>query len=126
MRQSFFGMVHIYGRFFKHMATAEKPLTLLTGNIDFPEEHCHESCLASLKAQVMNALALRECHPEVPKVLLGNASGCADGAVLELDDGKGRQPVAIFSQTPNIHEQWCTSRDPELPAIVQAFRQWQS
>lgn len=122
--QSFLGMVNFYRRFIKDMATVAKPLTELTGIVDFDWTSRREDAFLALKRKVMSAPVLRAFDPELPVVLSTDASGCALGAVLEQDDGMGRRPVAYFSQTLNIHEQRYTIRERELLAIVQAIRHW--
>lgn len=113
-----------YRRFIENMATVARPLTELTGNVDFEwSPHC-ENAFLSLKSKAMTAPVLRAFDPALPSVLSTDASGCAVGAVLEQDDESGRRPVAFFSQTLSIHEQRYTIRERELLAIVQSIRHW--
>jgi len=122
--QSFLGLVNFYRRFVRDMAAIAKPLTDLTGNVEFAWTEAHEDSFRALKARVACAPVLRSFDPTLPVIVSTDASGCALGAVLEQDDGMGRRPVAFFSQKLNIHEQRYTIRERELLAVVQAIRHW--
>eukprot|EP00170_Pyropia_yezoensis_P003250 contig_13592_g3257 len=84
--QSLLGLVNFYRRFVLGMAEIAKPLTELTGNIDFAWTKAHEDSFRTLKERVASAPVLRPFDRDLPVIVSTDASGCAIGAVLEQDD----------------------------------------
>jgi len=122
--QSFLGMVNFYRRFIINMAEVAVPLTRLTGNVDFEWTADAEASFQRLKMLETSAPVLRGFDKRHPIYLSTDASGYAIGAALEQDDGRGRRPLAYFSQVLNIHEQRYSIRERELLAVVQSVPYW--
>ena len=124
--QSFLGMVNFYRRFIKNCAHISRPLTQLTGNVEFEWTDCTEKAFNSLKTALCTAPVLRTYDPNLPITVTTDASGFAIGAVLEQDEDGVRRPVAYFSRTMNPHEQNYHAQEQELLAIVESLRHWRS
>ena len=124
--QSFLGMVNFYRRFIKNCAHIARPLTQLTGNVDFVWSETTQSSFEILKHALCSAPVLRTYDPVLPITVTTDASGFAIGAVLEQDEDGMRRPVAYFSRTMNPHEQNYHAQEQELLAIVESIRYWRS
>jgi RNase H-like domain found in reverse transcriptase len=124
--QSFLGMVNFYRRFIQNCAHIARPLTHLTGNVDFLWSETTQSSFESLKRALCSAPVLRTYDPALPITVTTDASGFAIGAVLEQDEDGMRRPVVYFSRTMNPHEQNYHAQGQELLAIVESIRYWRS
>ena len=124
--QSFLEMVNFYRRFIKNCAHIARPLTQLTGNVDFVWSETTQSSFEILKHALCSAPVLRTYDPVLPITVTTDASGFAIGAVLEQDEDGIRRPVAYFSRTMNPHEQNYHAQEQELLAIVESIRYWRS
>ena len=119
-------MVNFYRRFIKNCANIARPLTQLTGNVDFVWSETTQSSFEILKHALCSAPVLRTYDPVLPITVTTDASGFAIGAVLEQDEDGMRRPVAYFSRTMNPHEQNYHAQEQELLAIVESIRYWRS
>jgi len=122
--QSFLGLVNYYRRFIRGCSGIAKPLTLLTGKVEFQWTEPQENAFHELKQAISQAPVLRTFEPDDPVTVTTDASSYALGAVLEQTDDLGTRPVAFTSRTLNSSEQNYSPHERELLAIVDTLRTW--
>ena len=124
--QIFIGFANLYRRFIKDFSKICKPITeTLKGDPKaFYWGREQEEAFEELKGRFTTAPILSHFYPGRKTVVETDASDFALGCVLSQYQGRRLHPVAFHSRKLNSAERNYEIHDKELPAIVEAFREW--
>ena len=127
--RSFLGLANYYRRFIAHFSELTARLHALVHD-SAPETvvwtSAHADAFAVIKRCLTQAPVLRTYDPDLPCVLVTDASEShtAIGAVLMQDDGNGLRPLEFYSRKMTPAETRYITREQELLAIKDALRHW--
>ena len=122
--QSFLGFCNFYRRFIRDYGRIAKPLTSLTGKVDWTWEDVQKSAFLGLKNAITTAPVLILPDENSPFRVECDASDYALGAVLSQErDGKWH-PVAFLSKAMTDTERNYEIYDKELLAVMTALAEW--
>ena len=122
--QSFLGFTNFYRRFIRDYGRIAKPLTSLTGKVDWTWDIVQRTAFNGLKEAVTTAPVLILPDNENPFRVECDASDYALGAVLSQQrDGKWH-PVAFLSKAMTETERNYEIYDKELLAVMTALSEW--
>ncbi|MGH2639958.1 MAG: reverse transcriptase domain-containing protein, partial [Rhabdochlamydiaceae bacterium] len=123
--RSFLGLTGWYRRFVKHYSHIAYSLTdLLHEDKRFEWNEVEKAAFKRLKEAISSAPVLIIPDDKLPYVVTADASGCAMGATLSQDQGKGLQPIAFLSHKMNDAEKNYPVHEQELLAVICALREW--
>lgn len=122
--QQFLGFCNFYRRFIKDFSKIARPLTQLTGNVDFTWGDDEQKAFEALKDALCSSPVLAVYKNNLPLRVECDASDFALGAVLsQLQDEKWH-PLAYYSKSLNETERNYEIYDKELMAIVVSLEEW--
>ncbi|EGN91448.1 hypothetical protein SERLA73DRAFT_157560, partial [Serpula lacrymans var. lacrymans S7.3] len=114
--QSFLGFSNFYRRFIRDYGKIAKPLTILTGKVDWEWAEDQQRAFDVLKKTITTSPTLAIPNDEDPFKVECDASNYATGAVLsQQQEGKWR-PVAFLSKSMNPAERNYAIWDKEMLA----------
>jgi hypothetical protein len=123
--QAFLGFCNFYRRFIKDFRKITKPMTLLTGNVEFhwgvPQQLAYEE----LKRGVAEEVVLWIPHDTGMFRVEADASGYAMGAVLSQMINRKWRLIAFMLKSFNEAEWNYKIYDKEMLAIMKALEEWQ-
>ncbi|CAI7780674.1 unnamed protein product, partial [Closterium sp. NIES-54] len=123
--QSFLGFVNYVRQFVPDMARLTAPLTdLLRKGVAFTWGEKEHAAFSTLKNVLCSPPVLRIADPHRPFEVVTDASDIAIGAVLLQDFDNGLQPIAYESRKLHPPEKNYPIHDPEMLAIMHAFKLW--
>lgn len=122
--QQFLGFCNFYRRFIKDFSKLARPLTRLTGDVDFVWNQEQKDAFSALKNALCSSPVLAVYQDNLPLRVECDASEFALGAVLsQLQEGKWH-PLAYYSKALNETERNYEIYDKELMAIVASLEEW--
>ena len=102
-----------------------RPLHDLTKkNTTWKWESSEDAAFQALKKELTQAPILVLPKPELPYVVITDASAYALGAVLMQDHGRGNQPIAFASRRLTTTEAKEGAYNRELAAMAWGLAQW--
>ncbi|CDO72200.1 hypothetical protein BN946_scf184970.g52 [Trametes cinnabarina] len=119
--QSFLGFTNFYRRFIRDYGDIAKPLTALTGNIEWHWGPTQAQAFAALKSAICSAPVLAIPTDNDPYRLECDASNYAVGAVLSQRQDGVWHPIAFLSKAMSSTERNYEIYDKELLAIMTAL-----
>ena len=123
--QSFLGLANFYRRFIRNFSHIAAPLTSLTKK-DHPYNwtSVEETAFQDLKTALISAPVLAAPDPDLPYVVITDASDFAVGGVLCQDFGNGLQPIAFESHKLQAAQLNYAVHEKEMLAIVHCYEKW--
>ena len=123
--QSFLGFANYYRRFLRNFVEVANPLTDLTKKgMPWQWGPSQKRAFQQLKDALCTAPVLQYPNPELPYVVVTDASGVAAGGVLMQDKGKGLQPLAFMSRRLKPTEQRYSTYERELAVVAYCLQSW--
>jgi hypothetical protein len=122
--QAFLGFVNFYRHFIRGYGDLAKPLTSLTGNVDWSWEGLQQDAFEVIKQRISSAPVLAIPTDDDPYRVEADSSGKAIGAVLSQQQDGVWKPVAFLSKALNETERNYEIYDRELLAIMTALAEW--
>ena len=117
--RSFLGFTNYYQRFVKDFAAIADPFTSLTRKeVTWQWIPYQRHAFHCLKEALCVPPVLKLPGPNLPYIVVTNASGTTAGGVLMQDQGEGLQPLAFLSRRLKPIEQRYSVYDQELAAIA--------
>ena len=122
--QKFIGFLNFYRRYIKHFSNVARPITQLTGDVQFNWTTKQQKSFEELKKRMMSPDVIKLPRPDGKFRVEVDASGYALGGVLsQHQDGKWRT-IAFWSRVMTKEELNYDIFDKELLAIVDAIKEW--
>ena len=123
--QQFLGFANFYRRFIEGYGKIAKPLTELTGKLDWKWGTSQEEAFDEIKRRMCNAPVLSLPNDNGKFRVETDSSDFATGAILSQEqlDGKWK-PVAYSSHALNPTERNYEIYDKEMLAIMRALSEW--
>ena len=100
--QEFLGFCNYYRHFINHHSDIAKPLTSLTGNVDYKWGPEQDIAFHTLQRAVTTAPLLKQFNRGLPTRLETDASNQAVAGVLEQQHGDAWHPVEYYSSTLTV------------------------
>ena len=122
--QSFLGFTNFYQRFIQDYGRIAKPLTSLTGKVDWTWDTVQRAAFDGLKEAVTTAPVLILPDNKNPFRVECDASDYALGAVLSQQCNGKWHPVAFLSKAMTETERNYEIYDKELLAVMTALSEW--
>lgn len=123
--QAFLGFANFYQRFIRDFARHAKPLTKLTGKLDFEWNFNQQEAFDQIKRLITTAPILSIPIDNAPFRVETDASDYALGAVLsQLQDGHWK-PIAFRSQALNNTKRNYEIYNKELLSVIESLKDWQ-
>ncbi|EGN91147.1 hypothetical protein SERLA73DRAFT_157591, partial [Serpula lacrymans var. lacrymans S7.3] len=122
--QSFLGFSNFYRRFVKDYGRIAKPLTVLTGKVDWTWKDEQETSFETLKKTLTTAPTLAIPNDDDPFKLETDASDFAVGAVLSQKQNDKFRPIAFLSKALTPAERNYEIYDKEMLAVMTALDEW--
>lgn len=126
--RSWLGMVNFQAKFVPNLSTMAHPLNELLGNKTFdwtPE--CDEAFM-NLKQAISSDNLLAHYNPDLPLILVTDASPYGVGATImhEYQEGMKRRPIAYASRSLNKAEQGYSQLDKEALAVMFGVKKFET
>lgn len=122
--QQFLGFCNFYRRFIKDFSKIARPLTQLTGNVEFSWGTEEQQAFDVLKNALCSSPILSVYRNNLPLRVECDASDFALGAVLSQHQDEKWHPLAYYSRSLNETERNYEIYDKELMAIVSSLEEW--
>jgi hypothetical protein len=122
--QAFLGFVNFYWRFIRGYGDLAKPLTSLTGNVEWSWEAPQQEAFDIIKQHISSAPVLAILTDDDPYCVEADSSGKAIGAVLSQHQDGVWKPIAFLLKALNETEWNYEIYDRELLAIMTALAEW--
>ena len=122
--QEFLGFTNYYRKFVERYSDIAKPLTRLTGNVEWEWTPTEQNAFQALKNALTTAPILRQFKRGLPTRMETDASNQAVAAVLEQQHDEDWYPVDYHSSALTQTQRNWPIHDKELWAIVSALDKW--
>ena len=122
--QSFLGFCNYYRRFIRNFSGIAKPLHELTGNADWKWEQPQQDAFDQLKEAICSEPIIAVYSQGAPTRVETDSSDFANGGIISQQIDGVWKPIAFRSQSLNSAQRNYEVYDKELPAIVEALREW--
>ena len=122
--QSFLGFANYYRRFIRDFSLIAKPMTRLTGNVEWQWDEDEQLAFDMIKEAITTAPVLAiPNHEDLYKVEC-DASDFATGAILSQKQNDKWHPVAFISKSLTKEEKNYQIYDKEMLSMMLALREW--
>ncbi|KAF8628194.1 hypothetical protein AX14_011262 [Amanita brunnescens Koide BX004] len=123
--QQFLGFINFYRRFCEGHTKIAKPLTKLTGNLEWQWGTKQNKAFEQLKEKIAYEVTLAIPNQEGQFRMETDASDFAVAAILSQIQSDGIwRPIAFFSKAMNLAERNYEIYNKEMLVIVKAFEEW--
>ena len=122
--QAFLGFCNFYRRFIRNFSAIAKPLTSLTGKVEWSWGEAQEQAFQKLKQKISEEVVLLIPRAQGRFRVEADSSDYATGAVLSQLVNSKWYPVAFLSKSLNEAERNYEIYDKEMLAIMHALEEW--
>jgi len=123
--QQFLAFVNFYQRFIEGYSTVAKPLTELTGKLEWKWEQRQADAFNNIRSCVSSAPILAMPNDDGKYRVEADSSDYATGAILSQEQAHGKwKPVAFLSKTLSETERNYQIYDKEMLAVMRALSEW--